>query len=42
MAVNLITDALDHVQANEIESLQVQIGNTQIPRYPVQSHAECF
>ena len=42
MAINQITDALDHVQANEIESLQVQIGSMQIPQYPVQSHAECF
>ncbi len=42
MAINQITDQLEHVQANEIESLQVQIGSMQIPQYPVQSHAECF
>ncbi len=42
MTVNKITDVLTYNQTNEIESLQVQIGSTQIPQYPVQSHAECF
>ncbi len=42
MAINDITNVLNHVKSKEIESLQVQIGSTQIPQYPVQSHAECF
>ena len=31
-----------HLQANEIVSLQLQVGSFLIPQYPIRSHAECF
>ena len=31
-----------HVEANEIVSLQLQVGAFLIPQYPIRSHAECF
>ena len=37
-----LTNVLDHDQAEEIQSLQLQIGSMLMPQYPVQSHAECF
>jgi hypothetical protein len=42
MAENSLTYYTKQVDANEITSLQVQIGAFLIPSYPIRSHAECF
>jgi hypothetical protein len=42
MAIDTITDTTTHIPANEIESLQLQVGAFMIPQYPIRSHAECF
>ena len=42
MAGDTVTDVLTHNQANEITSLQLQVGAFLIPQYPIRSHAECF
>ena len=42
MAIDTATTVTKHIQANEITSLQLQIGATVMPQYPIRSHAECF
>ena len=42
MAIDTLTGFTTHIQANEIESLQLQVGAFMIPQYPIRSHAECF
>jgi hypothetical protein len=42
MAIDTMKTTTTHVQANEITSLQLQIGSFVIPQYPIRSHAECF
>ena len=42
MAINTMTTQTTNVAANEITSLQLQIGGTVIPQYPIRSHAECY
>ena len=42
MAINTMTTQTTNVEANEITSLQLQIGGTVIPQYPIRSHAECY
>jgi hypothetical protein len=42
MAVDSLTKNAKHVQANEITSLQLQVGSFLIPQYPIRSHAECY
>ncbi len=42
MAGDALTDALEHTQTEELQSLQLQVGSMLMPQYPVQSHAECF
>ena len=42
MALDTVTASTTHRQANEIESLQLQVGAFMIPQYPIRSHAECF
>jgi hypothetical protein len=42
MAVDSLVDRTTHIEANEITSLQLQIGSFLIPQYPIRSHAECF
>ena len=37
-----MTTQTTHIEANEITSLQLQIGAFVIPQYPIRSHAECF
>jgi hypothetical protein len=42
MAIDTLTPNITHIEANEITSLQLQIGSFLIPQYPIRSHAECF
>ena len=42
MAIDTNSAVLTHVAANEITSLQLQVGAFLIPQYPIRSHAECF
>ncbi len=42
MAINTVTGVTTHIQANEIESLQLQVGAFLMPQYPIRSHSECF
>jgi hypothetical protein len=42
MAVDTLSNHTAHIEANEITSLQLQIGSFLIPQYPIRSHAECF
>ena len=42
MAVDTTTNITRHIQDNEINSLQLQVGSFLIPQYPIRSHAECF
>ena len=42
MAVDTVTETTTHIIANEIESLQLQVGAFMMPQYPIRSHAECF
>ena len=42
MAINTMTTQTTNVPDNEITSLQLQIGATVIPQYPIRSHAECY
>jgi hypothetical protein len=42
MAVDTLSPNTTHIEANEITSLQLQIGSFLIPQYPIRSHAECF
>jgi len=42
MAIDTITGTTTHITANEIESLQLQVGAFMIPQYPIRSHAACF
>jgi hypothetical protein len=42
MAIDTLTNDATHIEANEITSLQLQIGAFLIPQYPIRSHAECF
>jgi hypothetical protein len=37
-----ITFSTTHVEENEIESLQLQVGAFMIPQDPIRSHAECY
>ena len=42
MAIGTVTRVTTHLIANEIESLQLQVGAFMMPQYPIRSHAECF
>jgi hypothetical protein len=42
MAEDSHTTMTRHVEANEIGSVQLQVGAFLIPQYPIRSHAECF
>jgi hypothetical protein len=42
MAKDTLTAHTTHIEANEITSLQLQIGSFLIPQYPIRSHSECF
>jgi hypothetical protein len=42
MAIDTMTGYTTSIEANEITSLQLQIGSFLIPQYPIRSHAECF
>jgi hypothetical protein len=42
MAEDSHTVMTRHVEANEIVSLQPQLGAFLIPQYPIRSHSECF
>ena len=42
MCIDTASTTTTHVPANEIESLQLQVGAFMIPQYPIRSHAECF
>jgi hypothetical protein len=42
MAIDTLTNYTKSVEANEITSLQLQIGSFLIPQYPIRSHSECF
>ncbi len=42
MALDTVTGVTTHIQANEIESLQLQVGAFLMPQYPIRSHSECF
>jgi hypothetical protein len=37
-----MTTNTTHIEANEITSLQLQVGSFLIPQYPIRSHSECF
>jgi hypothetical protein len=42
MCINSASTTTTHIQGNEIESLQLQVGAFLMPQYPIRSHAECF
>jgi hypothetical protein len=42
MAIDTLTGKTTNIEANEITSLQLQIGSFLIPLYPIRSHSECF
>ena len=42
MAIDTASTTTTHLQGNEIESLQLQVGAFLMPQYPIRSHAECF
>jgi hypothetical protein len=42
MAIDTNVPWTKNIEANEITSLQIQIGSFLIPSYPIRSHAECF
>jgi hypothetical protein len=42
MARDTLTEKTTNIEANEITSLQLQIGSFLIPQYPIRSHSECF
>ena len=42
MAEDTNSDFTQHLEENEIVSLQLQVGSFLIPQYPIRSHAECF
>ena len=42
MAIDTMTEKTTNREANEITSLQIQVGAFVIPQYPIRSHAECY
>jgi hypothetical protein len=42
MAADTLTKNATNVAANEITSLQLQVGSFLIPQYPIRSHSECY